>query len=497
MDRRALIERVVRELAAFERPSASAGERRAADWLRDEFEAAGARQVRVEAEPAHGGYWWPIGLLNAAALVGSRSRVPAAVLGGLGAAAIYDDVGGGRLWFRRRALPRRRTFNVVAEAGDPDGERTVVFVSHHDAAHTGLVFHPALPRIAMERWPEQHARADQSVPIMYGVFLGPLLTALYGLTGLRVLRAAGRFFAAGATAAMADIGARGVVPGANDNLSAVAVNVALAHALRHDPPPGVRVILLSTGAEESFMEGMQGFMRRHAAELAPERTEFVCIECVGSPHLCVVEGEGMLRMRMYSERSRDALAAAGRAAGVELRRGLRTVAATDALIALRAGYRSLHAGGRGRHEVPRQLPLAVGHAREPDLGVGRARAGRVRGLRARELGGLGLRPVVELGQVPDALAGAPLREVVLHGLDQLVHEARREVDARHHHSRDLTLLDLVIHTGERDRELVVRVRDVREVRVMPGHRLRVGVDVEMALGVLGHARTIAPRCGSR
>ena len=345
MDRRALIERVVRELAAFERPSASAGERRAADWLRDEFAAAGARQVRVEAEPAHGGYWWPIGLLNAAALLGSRSRVPAALLGGLGAAAIYDDVGGGRLWFRRRALPRRSTFNVVAEAGDPDGERTVVFVSHHDAAHTGLVFHPALPRIAMERWPEQHARADQSVPIMYGVFLGPLLTALYGLTGLRVLRAAGRFFAAGATAAMADIGARGVVPGANDNLSAVAVNVALAHALRHDPPPGVRVILLSTGAEESFMEGMQGFMRRHAAELAPERTEFVCIECVGSPHLCVVEGEGMLRMRMYSERSRDALAAAGRAAGVELRRGLRTVAATDALIALRAGYRTCTLGG--------------------------------------------------------------------------------------------------------------------------------------------------------
>ena len=34
---------------------------------------------------------------------------------------------------------------------------------------------------------------------------------------------------------------------------------------------GVRVILLSTGSEESFMEGMQAFGRRHFPELARER----------------------------------------------------------------------------------------------------------------------------------------------------------------------------------------------------------------------------------
>jgi hypothetical protein len=86
------------------------------------------------------------------------------------------------------------------------------------------------------------------------------------------------------------------------------------------------------------MEGMQAFGRRHFAELDRATTEFVCLECVGSPHLCIVEAEGMLRMRHYTESSRDALERAGRDAGVELTRGLRTVAATDALIALRAGY---------------------------------------------------------------------------------------------------------------------------------------------------------------
>jgi Iap family predicted aminopeptidase len=60
----------------------------------------------------------------------------------------------------------------------------------------------------------------------------------------------------------------------------------------------------------------------------------------------------MLRMRHYPERSREALAAAGAAAGVELRRGLRTVAATDALIALRAGYPTCTLGGVDETKFP-------------------------------------------------------------------------------------------------------------------------------------------------
>ncbi len=353
-ERRVLIERVVRELASFERPSASEGERRAAEWLKGELERAGARDARLEAERAHGGYWWPLGLLNAAALAAAATgrRRLATLAGAIAAAGIYDDVGGGRLWFRRRALRSRTTHNVVAELGDREAERTVVFIAHHDAAHSGLVFHPALPRMAMRRMPRLHAKSNQSFPILFAVFLGPLLLALWGLTGLRALRGLGSFLAAGSTAAMADIGSRPVVPGANDNLSAVAALAALAQALAERPPEGVRVIILSTGSEESFMEGMQGFVARHAAALSTAWTEFVCLECVGSPTLCVVEGEGMLRMRLYPEASREALAAAGARAGVPLQRGLRTVAATDALIALRAGYATCTLGGVDETKFP-------------------------------------------------------------------------------------------------------------------------------------------------
>ena len=89
--------------------------------------------------------------------------------------------------------------------------------------------------------------------------------------------------------------------------------------------------------------------------------------------------------------------------------------------------------------------------------------------------------VVELGQIPDALTGRPLGVVVLHRVDQLAHEARREVDARDDDPRHLDVVHLVIDARERHGELVVGVADVREVRVVAGHDLRREVDVDVAL----------------
>jgi Zn-dependent M28 family amino/carboxypeptidase len=173
---------------------------------------------------------------------------------------------------------------------------------------------------------------------MYLTWLGSVLVAAGALLGRRGQLRLGIAFALGTVAAMADIGARDVVPGANDNLSSVAVLLAVAKALRERPVEDLRVILLSTGSEESFMEGMRGFGARHFPTLAVDRTQFLCLECLGGPTLTLLEGEGMLRMRDYPAQAREALAAAALRAGVELGRNLRTVAATDALIALRAGY---------------------------------------------------------------------------------------------------------------------------------------------------------------
>jgi hypothetical protein len=336
----------IRELAAFERPSASDGERRAAEWIAERLRGMGAR-VSVEEERAHGSYWWPITLANLLAAgagllalrrPGAARRLVATALAGTSAAALWDDLGHGRRWFRRALMPHRSTWNVVAEMGDPEADRTVALVAHHDAAHSGLVFHPALGQIGPRLFPRQHERAHQTLPILYGVWLGPVMTALGSALGIRRFKQAGVTVSLGASAAMLDIARAQVVPGANDNLSAVGAVLAVARWLEQEPLSGLRVLLISTGSEESFSEGMQAFGRRHFPELDPERTEFVCLECLGGPRLIVLEAEGMLKMRHYPRAMREALARAAQDAGIEITRGIRTVAATDAIIALRAGY---------------------------------------------------------------------------------------------------------------------------------------------------------------
>ena len=100
-----------------------------------------------------------------------------------------------------------------------------------------------------------------------------------------------------------------------------------------------------------------------------------------------------------------------------------------------------------------------------------------------------------LGQVLDALAGLPLRVVVLHRVDQLVHELGAQVDARDDDAGDLVVLHLVVHARKRDRELVVGVAYVREVRVYAGHDVRREVDVDVPLWAAGivHGNVVSHR----
>jgi len=329
----------VEALQAIDRPPASAGERQAAEWIRDALAAEGVA-ARLEEEPATGTFPVPVAMLaaiGAAAGLSRRGRLAPGIAGLAAAAGIADDVSGGRHWFRRAVLPRKVTTNVIGELGDPAAAETVIFVAHHDAANGGLVFHPGPTRLIADTFPDWYGRQETSPPLMQLVVAGPLLAGAGALLGRRRLRRTGGIAALLAALVVGEIAVRRVVPGANDNLAAVAVLLELARRLRAEPVGGVRVILLSTGAEESFMEGMRGFVARHGAALDPARTRVVVLECVGGPEAIVLEGEGMLRMRDYTPATRDWLAAAGERAGHPLRRGLRSGFATDALISLKAG----------------------------------------------------------------------------------------------------------------------------------------------------------------
>jgi Zn-dependent M28 family amino/carboxypeptidase len=132
----------------------------------------------------------------------------------------------------------------------------------------------------------------------------------------------------------------------------VAVLLSLAHAFADEPPPDTRVILLSTGSEESFMEGMQGFARRHFGSLPKESTSFVCVDTVGSPHLLVLEGEGMVWMNEYPKDFIGRVKDAASDLGIELVPNLRLRNATDGLIALRAGYPTVTLGSVDEFKIP-------------------------------------------------------------------------------------------------------------------------------------------------
>jgi acetylornithine deacetylase/succinyl-diaminopimelate desuccinylase-like protein len=137
---------------------------------------------------------------------------------------------------------------------------------------------------------------------------------------------------------MTEIGLRDVVPGANDNGTAVVSLLALAERLVAEPTDNLRVILLSVGSEESFSEGIKAFGERHFAKLPRESTFFLCLESTGSPHLLVLRGEGFLRMREYPPRSLALMDGLAEELGVELFPNLRLRNGTDGLESLAAGY---------------------------------------------------------------------------------------------------------------------------------------------------------------
>ncbi len=136
---------------------------------------------------------------------------------------------------------------------------------------------------------------------------------------------------------MANIGASAVVPGANDNGTGVVAMIALARALAHRPTQSVRVLLVST-SEEGLCEGMRAFANRHFDELAVSDTFFLVVDAVGSPHLLVLRGEGMLGVTEYPARSLQLLDRLAEELRIWLFPDLRLRNATDGVYPLAAGY---------------------------------------------------------------------------------------------------------------------------------------------------------------
>lgn len=127
------------------------------------------------------------------------------------------------------------------------------------------------------------------------------------------------------------------------------------------------MILLSTGSEESMVEGMTAFARRHFGRLDRATTAFVTVDSLGWETLALRSGEGALRQRPATPTLVAGLRAHAAEQGVELREGVRFWIPTDGNVALRAGYAQATLGSMQRdgtypgYHTPRDTPDRVHH----------------------------------------------------------------------------------------------------------------------------------------
>ncbi len=340
-----ILHEVIETLAPLQRRAGSAGEAQAAHWIARRLQNSGC-EAGVDEEQFLDGYARVIGALSGAsavagltALCSRRARKLAGAAAAAVTAAIADDVSNGPRLFRRATTSPRSTWNVVGRCGDDTSDRTLVLLAHHDAAPTGAIFDERAQEWLGEHLPGIIERIDTSLPLWWAMLSAPALVALGAARGSRGVIAAGLAGSLLGTAVFEDVARRPVAPGANDNLTAVAVLVALAQRLRESPVSGLQVLLVSCGAEEVLQGGIHGFAKRHFPALDRERTWFLNLETLGSPKLIMLEGEGPVVMEDYFDRGfRDLVAQVAQGAGVPLRRGMRSRNSTDAVVPSRAGF---------------------------------------------------------------------------------------------------------------------------------------------------------------
>ncbi len=340
----ATLREVVETLAPLERRAGSRPEQEAAEWIAARLERAGAR-ARIEDVQFLDGYapqLLPLGMAGVVAgglaMIG-RGRTIATGLGAAAAAAIADDAANGvRVW-RRAVTAPRTTWNVVAEAGDRDADRTLVVLAHHDAAPTGRVFDQSAQVWFAGQFPELVESLDTSPPLWWLISGGPALSALGALLGKRRLAACRSHPVSDHRRAR---GGYRPEPG-HARCQRQPERCRGAGRDRRAPArgpdrrgPRVARLLRRQGGIQG---GIYGFAERYFPQLDRERTWFLNLDTIGSPQLIMLEGEGPFVMEDYPRAEfRDLIARVAETEGVQLRRGQRSRTSTDSVIPARAGY---------------------------------------------------------------------------------------------------------------------------------------------------------------
>lgn len=358
------VRRDVEVLAAMERGSAGPGEHASGEWLRGRLIHAGAVDARLHhfryqhtfayAHAAH---------LGAGALGATRGGASGAALA-LAALISFDLDFSGRSQWVRRLLPSGEGTTVTARVpAGGERRRTVVLVAHHDAAHTGLMWHPAVQAPIRKR-AARRGKVDSfaTLPTLaLGLVAGGGLADAPAPRVGRALRAAGGALLAGFLGLLVEVARGDVVPAASDNASGVAAVLALVERFAAEPLAGCQIIALFPGCEESGMGGMSAWLASEGSSLDPKTTLVLGLDTVGAGEPVVLAGEGPVRTERYREEDLLLALRGAERAGEPAPRRWRLGGWTDPILARFRGLPALSLlsvrdGGFPNYHLPTDTP---------------------------------------------------------------------------------------------------------------------------------------------
>jgi hypothetical protein len=282
-------------------------ERRAANWLSSELQAAGL-DARVEP------FWcrpnWALAHLwhVALALVGSLVAVSSPKVGGVLivialVSAVADALTGRSLG--RRLSPERASQNIISEPSIA-GSRpvTLLLTANYDAGRTGLAYRttPRRALVAVNR------RLGGAAPGWLGwtmVAIVWLLAVAIGRVGgargtaisaLQLVPTVGLVLAA---ALLIELATSDRGPAANDNASGVAAALALARALSTGPPRNLAVELVLTGAGDGDGIGLSRYLHARRKTLKRANTVVLGLAAAGGGEPRWWVSDGALVPRRY------------------------------------------------------------------------------------------------------------------------------------------------------------------------------------------------------
>lgn len=281
------------------RGATSKEEQQAAEILHQRLEQLNIA-TQIEPFQAVNSYSWEVILISLTTIAG---LLVSPLLSKLGAAIVllgfwnYVRHFTGRATIFSPLIPKKQSQNVVARIPAETGaDHNILLMAHYDSARASAVFAPKrVKNFRLSFLLNTYAGIISIVWAYLGEYWGASLwfklicLALSGVHLVNVIIHIQREIY------------HKFVPGANDNASGVAAVCAVIATLRKQPLQHSNLWIVFTGCEEAGIQGAKAFFRKHRAELAPENTDIINIDNVGSGNLHYVTGEGMLLFYNFDE----------------------------------------------------------------------------------------------------------------------------------------------------------------------------------------------------